>query len=105
MSTCINCQTPMKKTHISYKGVTLEAQQCPKCKEKIFTEKLAMKAIHKLEAEQLKKEYLKTPIKIGNSIGITFPKEMTDAFELGKPNKKLKLHHNLEKRQITITTS
>ena len=82
----------------------LEALQCPKCKEKIFTETMAMKAIHKLEAEQLKKEYLKTPIKIGNSWGITFPKDMTDAFELGKPNTKLKLRPNLEKGQITITT-
>lgn len=47
---CINCNVLMKKTFVKYKGINFEARQCPKCKEKIFTEDLTMKAISKLES-------------------------------------------------------
>jgi len=45
---CINCNIPMKKTFVEYKGTKLEARQCPKCKEKIFTEDLTIRTIPKL---------------------------------------------------------
>jgi hypothetical protein len=99
---CVDCNIPMKKTFVKYKGLGLEARQCPKCKEKIFTEDLTMKAISKLEAKRLEHEYLKRPIKIGHSWGITFPKEITEVFELGNPKTTLKLHPNLEKGKIEI---
>ncbi|MBN1645357.1 hypothetical protein JW851_04980 [Candidatus Woesearchaeota archaeon] len=100
---CINCKIPMKKTSVRYKNIDFEAMQCPKCKEKIFTEDLAMKAISKLETERLKSEYIKQPIKIGHSWGITFPKEITDVFDLNKPKTRLKLHPDLEKGKIEIS--
>ncbi len=100
---CINCKIPMKKTYVVYKEVKFEARQCPNCKEKIFTEDLAIKAISKLEAKRLEKEYIKTPIKIGHSWGMTFPKEIVETFNLNNPKTKLKLHHNLEKGKIEIS--
>lgn len=42
---CINCSEPMKKVYINYKDVKLEARKCSKCKQKVFTEDLTMKAI------------------------------------------------------------
>lgn len=44
---CIKCEVPMKKTFVIYNHVKFEARQCPKCKEKIFTEDLAMNVISK----------------------------------------------------------
>jgi len=98
---CMKCNTGMKKVFVDYKGMKLEARQCPKCKEKIFTEELTMKAISKLEAERLKKEYVKKPIQIGHSIGMTFPKEITDAFDL--KGKKLKIHPDIMNKKIEIS--
>ena len=99
---CISCSIAMKKIHIKHKGVKLEALQCPKCKEKIFTEDLTMKAIAKLEARRLKKEYIKNPIRIGHSWGMTFPKDVTECFNLDSSKTKLKVHPNLEKRTIEL---
>lgn len=45
---CINCGIPMRRIFMIYRGIKLEARQCPKCNEKIFTEDLAIKAISKL---------------------------------------------------------
>ena len=92
----------MKKAHVEYKGIKFEARQCPKCKEKIFTEDLTMKAISKLESKRFEAEYIKYPIKIGHSWGMTFPKDLTDAFNLNNPETKLKVHPNLEKGKIEI---
>ncbi|MBI4918303.1 hypothetical protein HY837_00095 [archaeon] len=99
---CIDCKIPMKKTFVVYKGLNFEALQCPKCKEKIFTENLALKAIAKLESEKLKEEYIKRPIKIGHSWGLTFPKEVTDVFNLRNPKTVLKIHPSVEKYKIEI---
>ena len=98
---CIKCNVNMKKVFVKYKGMQFEARQCPNCKEKIFTEKQAMKAISKLEAERLKKEYIKKPIQIGHSWGMTFPKEVTEAFDL--KTKKLKIRPDIEKNLIEIS--
>ena len=91
----------MKKSSVNYRGMKFEAMKCPKCNEKIFTEDLAMKAISTLEAERLKEEYIKKPIKIGHSWGITFPKEIADVFNLKK--RKLKLHPDVENQKIEIS--
>lgn len=99
---CINCNIAMKKTYLEYNGLKLEARQCPKCKEKIFTEDLAMKAISKLESKRLEPEYVKHPIKIGHSWGMTFPKDITKTFNLDNPKIKLHVQPNLEKKRIEI---
>ena len=46
--TCIDCEVKLKKTLVEYKGTRLEALQCPKCKQKIFTEEQSLKAINTL---------------------------------------------------------
>ena len=100
---CFKCNVPMQKTFLNYKSMQLEAQQCPKCKERIFTEELALKAAAKLEAQRLEQEYTKHPIKIGHSWGMTFPKEVTKVFNLENPKTILKLHPNLEEGKIEIS--
>ena len=102
---CIECKVPMKNVSIDYKGVKLEARQCPKCKEKIFTEDLAMKAISKLEAKRMEERYVKHPIKIGNSWGMTFPKEVTRVFGLENPKTTFTLTPMPEKGKIEISLS
>ena len=99
---CINCDVPMKKTFVEYRGMKLEARQCPKCKEKIFSEELAMKAISQLEAKRLEHEYVKHPIKIGHSWGMTFPKELAEVFNLNNSKTKLSLQPKLAEGKIEI---
>src|SRR3989338_7966342 len=100
---CINCSAPIKKAYINYKGLKLEARQCTECGKKIFTEDLTMKAISQLEAKKLESEYIKRPIKVGHSIGITFPKELVDVFDLANSATKLKIHPNIIKGTIEIS--
>ena len=99
---CIHCNIPMVKATMKYKGMDFEARQCPQCKEKIFTEDLAMKAIVQLETKRLEEEYIKHPIKVGNSWGLTFPKEVTEVFGLDHKGMKLRIHPNVEKGKIEI---
>ena len=99
---CINCGVKMKKTFVEYKGMKFEARQCPKCKEKIFTEDLTMKVISKLESKRLEKEYIKHPMKIGHSWGMTFPKDMAEVFSLDNPKTKLSLQPKLAENKIEI---
>ncbi len=99
---CINCNIAMKKTYLEHNRIKFEARQCPRCKEKIFTEDLAIKAISKLESKKLESEYIKHPIKIGHSWGMTFPKDITETFNLNNPETKLSVHPNLEKKKIEI---
>lgn len=91
----------MKKTHVKYRGLKLEAMECPKCGEKIFTEKLAMEAVTKLEEKRLKDEYVKHPIRIGHSWAITFPKEIAQVFHFSK-KMILKLHPDLKEDKIEL---
>ena len=100
---CISCSVPMKKTYINYKGLKLEARECTKCKKKIFTEDLTMKAISQLESKRLETEYIKRPIRVGNSWGITFPKEVVDVFNLKNNNTKIIIHPNVVKGIIEIS--
>lgn len=102
---CFKCSFPMKKTFVSYKGLKLEARECPKCKNKVFTEESTMKAISQLEAKRLEEEYIKNPIRIGHSWGITFPKEVADVFNLNKPKTKIKMRPDVEKGVIEIKVS
>ena len=98
---CPQCRTEMKTVFVKYKRLQLEARLCPKCKEKIFTEDLTMEAIAKLEAMKLEKEYIKTPIRIGHSWGMTFKKDIAEAFNLNSKTK-MRVHPFLEKGKIEI---
>ena len=55
---CIDCEITMQKAFTEYKGMKFEALQCPRCKQKIFTEDQTLKAVKKLEARKLKEEVL-----------------------------------------------
>lgn len=99
---CINCDVKMKKTFVKYKGIQFEARQCPKCKEKIFTEDLTMKAISALESKRLEKEYIKHPMKIGHSWGMTFPKAVAEVFNLNNSKTKISLNPKLAEGKIEI---
>lgn len=92
----------MAKTFVHYRGMKFEARQCPQCKEKIFTEDLTMKAISQLESKRLEKEYVKRPMKIGHSWGMTFPKALADVFALNDPKTKLKIYPNPARGKIEI---
>jgi NAD-dependent SIR2 family protein deacetylase len=100
---CVNCNKKMVKSNVTYKSMDFEARKCTKCNETIFTEDLAMKAIAKLESARLEEEYVKHPIKIGNSWGVTFPKEVTKAFDLDDGKTVIKMHPNIEKGKIEIS--
>src|SRR3990167_2451309 len=99
---CMKCQIPMKKTFIDYKGIKFEARECPNCNERIFTEDLTMKAISKLESKRLEKEYIKYPMKIGHSWGLTFPKDLAEIFNLNNKKTKLRLNPKLSENKIEI---
>jgi len=99
---CIRCNKLLKEATFSYKGVHLEALQCPRCGEKIFTESLAMQALDKLEAHRLQSFYVKHPIQIGHSWGFTFPKEVAEVFGLNNGKVTFKLHPDFTKKKIEI---
>ena len=99
---CMQCTVPMVKAIVKYKGIEFESRRCPQCKENIFTEDLAMKAINQLESKRLEQEYLKHPIKVGNSWGLTFPKEVTKVFGLDHKGMVLKIHPDVKHGKIEI---
>ncbi len=98
---CINCNVVLNKSSVIHKGTKLEAFQCPKCKQKLFTEEQTLSAINKIEGKRLKKEYNKRLIKIGHSIGLTFPKDIANVLGLDK-NKVLKIHPDIKRSKIEI---
>lgn len=98
---CIDCNVKLKNVFVLHRGTKLEALQCPKCKQKLFTEEQTLGAINKLEEKRLKEEYVKQTIKIGHSIGITFPKAITEIFGINSSTK-LKLHPDVKNSKIEI---
>ena len=93
----------MKKTFVTHKNMKFEARQCLKCKDKIFTEDLAIQAINKMEAKKVIEAFKKHPIRIGNSWGVTFPKPLVEFFNLDNPQAELRVHANIKKRKIEIS--
>lgn len=97
---CMECRVEMKPSTTRYKGIMLDSLQCPKCKTKVFTEELSFKAIEKVQSARLEKEYPKQVIQIGGSLGLTFPKDVAEVFDL--KGKKVVLRPNVGKRVIEI---
>ncbi len=100
---CIDCWIPLEKSIAKYKGLKFEALQCPKCKEKIFTEEMAKNVAILLDRKRLEEEYIKHPMKIGNSWGITFPRNLAEVFSLDNPKTRLRIHPHVEKGSIEVT--
>ncbi len=68
---CMDCNAEMKKIYVPFRGVNLEASECPDCKEQIFTEELAKKA-----AKRLDETYVAHPIRIGRRWGLLLPDKL-----------------------------
>lgn len=98
---CINCNVVLNKSSVIHKGTKLEAFQCPKCKQKLFTEEQTLSAINKIEEKRLKKEYSKKLIKIGHSLGLTFPKDITNVLGLDNTTI-LRIHPDVKRSKIEI---
>jgi hypothetical protein len=92
----------MKKGYSNYKCLKLEVLQCPKCKNKIFTEELTKKALAKLEEQRLKEKYERNAIIIGHSLGMTYPKDIVKVFNLNKDTK-FRIQPNIIKGTIEIS--
>jgi hypothetical protein len=102
MKTCIACKTPLIPTIVKYRGESYDTMRCPKCKINIFTEDLAINALKKMEGSRLKKEYVKKPLHMGRSIGMTFPKDVSNVFNLKGKNKKIRLLPNIAEGKIVL---
>ncbi|MFH1072846.1 MAG: hypothetical protein V1743_05445 [Nanoarchaeota archaeon] len=99
---CIECDVVMVPATSRYRGLDFEAWQCPKCKEKIFTEEQSRIVVKKLEQQRLEKEYIKQPMRIGRSWGMTFPKTIVDVFHLNDKKTKMKLLPDVREGRIII---
>ncbi len=97
---CTICSKPIKKTIVEHKGQKLEAYKCTACGEEIFTEEQFAAAVRKMDLARLKESYSKNVIKIGHSLGITFPKDVVRAFDL--KGKKVEVVPNMKKGVIEI---
>lgn len=99
---CINCGVQTNKSFLKYKGIKLEAMECPKCHQKVFTERQTLHAIRQLEAGSLKKEYTKRPVKIGHSWGLIFPKAVSKVFQLDLKSAELRIRPSIGRRKIEL---
>ncbi|HLC85182.1 MAG TPA: hypothetical protein VJH22_05310 [Candidatus Nanoarchaeia archaeon] len=99
---CIRCNVPLLTGHSAYKGLTFDALVCPKCGKKIFTQEQATQVIDKLEAQRLQQQYQRKIIKIGNSWGFTFPKDIVEVFQL-TPKTPLRIQTDLKHNKIEIS--
>lgn len=97
---CFFCNIKLNKKISKYKGIEFEVFKCPKCKKEVLDEEQSYLFAVKLEAKMLEKEYTKKPIKVGNSIGLLFPKAVTEVFNLKK--KKLKIIPDIKKNIIEL---
>jgi hypothetical protein len=97
---CGECGTRMIEDTTTYKGIPLTSSVCPRCKLNVFTEHQFAEAFRKIQQARLRDSYTKRPIRIGNSIGITFPKEVVEAFQLKK--KKVRMKPNIGTGVIAI---
>ena len=98
---CLDCGLEMKKSFAVFEGTRIEALRCENCGRKIFSEGQAIAALRKIHQQKLAPEYSRTPIKIGASWAVTFPKDVAERFGVNK-NLKLKMRPQLHKGSIII---
>ncbi|MBU0536013.1 MAG: hypothetical protein KKE20_03545 [Nanoarchaeota archaeon] len=98
---CFECDMPCEVVTTKMRGIKVEAYRCPKCKEITFSEKQAHQAAVKLEEKRMEEQYKKSPIRIGHSLGLTFPKEIVKVFGLSSKSK-LNIKPKLGKKIIEI---
>jgi hypothetical protein len=101
---CFRCGKKMVTRKVRHKGIDLFVEKCLGCGETYFSEKQFDEAFIKIQQGRMKEDYIKKPMRIGNSIGITFPKEVVDAFQLDKKRVRLKPNIRSGVIQITVET-
>lgn len=99
---CFECEKPMQKATVTYRGIAFEAWKCPNCKESIFTEEQSLIFARRLDQQRMEENYTKSPMKIGSSWGITFPKDVVDVFRLNNKKTKMKLIPDVAAGKIII---
>ncbi|MFH1917066.1 MAG: hypothetical protein ABIJ21_07430 [Nanoarchaeota archaeon] len=99
---CTHCSGTMQPTSIILKGIAFDGWGCTKCKEKIFTEKQSLTVVRRLDQQRLSQDYIKHPMKIGRSWGMTFPKELADVFNLNEKKTKMRLIPYVSEGKIII---
>lgn len=100
---CDTCRVNMQIALVPFKELKVEGWKCPKCREVIFTEKQALTIAKAIDQKRLKEKYLKKPVKIGNSLGVIFPKDVVDVFNLSPGKTKLDFRADKPKGKIEIT--
>ena len=96
---CFECKLPAELIKTKIMDIAVDAYRCPKCKEVFFSEELARKTAIRLEERRMEEQYKKNPIKIGHSLGLTFPKEIVDVFGLSKKSSLKKNARRNKKRR------
>lgn len=102
---CIHCDTEMRKATVTYRGLKFDAMECPKCREKIFTEKQTLDMARKLDEISMKKEYTKHPVRIGHSFGLIFPKAVSKIFGLDRKSTELRIKPLVKSGKIELSVS
>ena len=103
MKKCLQCGKTMELIKTAHEGIEADAYRCLKCKMTVFTEEQALFFGHKLQQKLLKDKYVKKPVKIGNSYGVIFPRDLVKALDLDSPKTTLDVRMNSAKNKIEIT--
>jgi len=93
----------MKLVKTTHDGVEGDAYRCQNCKMTIFTQDQALIFGRKLQQKLLKEKYIKKPVKIGNSYGIIFPRDIVKVFNLDSGKTTLDIRMDKAKSKIEIT--
>ena len=96
---CGDCETEMEEKEETHIGEKILIYTCPKCGKSLLNLDDAIKIQRKL-ITAIEEE--RTVVKIGNSIGVTFPKELKKIFKLGE---KVKIKFDPDTMEISIRTT
>jgi len=100
---CVFCGVKLEPASIALRGIKLDGLKCPKCGDKVFNEEQVGLALAALEQKRLKENYTKRPVKIGNSYGMIFPRDIVKVFNLDSDKISLHLKSDKAKNKIEIT--
>lgn len=93
---CGECETEMEEKREVRLGEEMVVYTCPKCKKSLIALEDAIK-IQRRFIKAIEEE--RTVVKIGNSIGVTFPPELKEVFRLGE---KVKLKFDPDTMELSV---
>jgi len=103
MKKCYECNGYLRPITKKINGIKYQAMTCGKCKRSYVGIEQIDEIGEQLQAKRLKEEYIKKPIKIGHSLGMTFPKAIVEVFELEKA--KIKIYPDVKNKKIELLIS